>query len=557
LLFEPIKTEIQEHLDKLFDRKRYDYRRTLLDFGRELGSETDLGTMLTAIVDRVAKTLLVDRVAIILGAQSDDADQLHRFFLAKSAGISYVGDLDFSFLSERERLSSGHIFFDNTRIALRESQGAQITIAQLDLNYYIPCRVQSRTIAVLGLGKTTRGDFLSSDDVELLETLSGYIGIAIQNALLYASLEQKVNEYERLKEYNENIVESINVGVLAVDLEERIESWNAQMELMYSTPRARALGRTLGEIFPADFMQTYHSMRNSPGVHNLYKFRLSTPREETRVANIAIAPLITREHAVVGRLIIVDDITDRVSLESSVAQAEKLSSIGVLAAGVAHEVNTPLSVISSYAQMLAKQLQGDDKLSGLLDKITKQTFRASEIVNGLLNFSRTGGAEFTEIDLSKIISDTVTLLEHQLRSAKIKVERNTDDLPFIFGNAGKLQQVFLNLFLNAKDAMPQGGTLRINSRVDGAVFLRISDTGTGIAPEHLARIFDPFFTTKNGNGATERRGTGLGLAVTYGIIQEHGGKIRVESTVGTGTTFTLEFPVLRAQRRQTVAVAEV
>jgi signal transduction histidine kinase len=207
--------------------------------------------------------------------------------------------------------------------------------------------------------------------------------------------------------------------------------------------------------------------------------------------------------------------------------------------------------------MLAKQLQGDDKLSGLLDKITKQTFRASEIVNGLLNFSRTGGAEFTEIDLSKIISDTVTLLEHQLRSAKIKVERNTDDLPFIFGNAGKLQQVFLNLFLNAKDAMPQGGTLRINSRVDGAVFLRISDTGTGIAPEHLARIFDPFFTTKNGNGATERRGTGLGLAVTYGIIQEHGGKIRVESTVGTGTTFTLEFPVLRAQRRQTVAVAEV
>jgi signal transduction histidine kinase len=240
-----------------------------------------------------------------------------------------------------------------------------------------------------------------------------------------------------------------------------------------------------------------------------------------------------------------------------VAQAEKLSSIGVLAAGVAHEVNTPLSVISSYAQMLAKQLQGDEKLSGLLDKITKQTFRASEIVNGLLNFSRTGSTEFTEIDLSKIISDTITLLEHQLRSAKVKVERRTDNLPMIFGNAGKLQQVFLNLFLNAKDAMPHGGTLRIDSHVDGAVFLRIGDTGTGIAPEHLARIFDPFFTTKNGNGATERRGTGLGLAVTYGIIQEHGGKIRVESAVGTGTTFTLEFPVLRAHKRQTVAVAEV
>ena len=554
LLFDPIKTEIQERLDKLFDRRRYDYRRTLLDFGRELGAETDLSTMLTAVVDRVAKTLLVDRVAIILAAQGENAQAPDRFFLAKSSGISYVGDLDLSFLgTPRERLDSGHIFFDNTRVALRESHPAQITIAQLDLNYYIPCRVQGRTIAVLGLGKTTNGDFLSSEDVELLETLSGYIGIAIQNALLYASLEQKVNEYERLKEYNENIVESINVGVLAVDLDDRIESWNAQMEVMYSTAREQARGKVLSDLFPADFMQTYMPMRNTPGIHNLYKFRLNTPSGETRIANIAVAPLITREHIVVGRLIIIDDITERVSLEGSVAQAEKLSSIGVLAAGVAHEVNTPLSVISSYAQMLAKQLQGDDKLSALLDKITKQTFRASEIVNGLLNFSRTSGAEVSEVDLSKVITDTLALLEHQLRTAKIKIERSGEDLPMIYGNAGKLQQVFLNLFLNAKDAMPQGGTLRIESHAGYDARVRISDTGSGIAAENLARIFDPFFTTKNGNGATERRGTGLGLAVSYGIIQEHGGKVRVESQVGVGTTFTLEFPMMPARKRQMVS----
>jgi signal transduction histidine kinase len=305
-------------------------------------------------------------------------------------------------------------------------------------------------------------------------------------------------------------------------------------------------------------MQTYLPMRNTPGIHNLYKFRLNTPSGETRIANIAVAPLITREHAVVGRLIIIDDITERVSLEGSVAQAEKLSSIGVLAAGVAHEVNTPLSVISSYAQMLAKQLQGDDKLSALLDKITKQTFRASEIVNGLLNFSRTSGTEVSEVDLNKVITDTLNLLEHQLRTAKIKIERSGEDLPMIFGNAGKLQQVFLNLFLNAKDAMPQGGVLRIASRAGYDATVRISDTGSGIASENLARIFDPFFTTKNGNGATERRGTGLGLAVSYGIIQEHGGKIRVESQLGVGTTFTLEFPVMPVRKRQavTTSVAE-
>jgi two-component system, NtrC family, sensor kinase len=548
LLFDPLKHIIQDRLDKLFDRKRYDYRRTLLDFGRELSSETDLGTMLTAVVDRLSRTLLVDRVAVILASQESP----EKFFMAKSFGISYTGDLDFRFLAlPRPESDSDHLFFDNTRQALRETPTAQVTIAQLDLNYYIPCRVQNRTIAVLGLGKTSRGDFLSSEDVELLETLAGYIGIAIQNALLYASLEQKAREYERLKEFNENIVESINVGVLAVDLEDRIESWNSQMEVMYATPRAQAKDKLLANLFPPDFMATYSQIRQNQGVHNLYKFRLITPAGEQRIANIAIAPLVSRDFQVVGRLIIVDDITERIALESQLSQAEKMSSIGVLAAGVAHEVNTPLAVISSYAQMLAKQLQGDEKRSSLLEKITRQTFRASEIVNNLLNFSRTSGTEFSEIDLNKIIHDTLGLLEHQFRTAKIKVEDNLHpELPPIVGNAGKLQQVFLNLFLNAKDAMAGGGTLRVATLNGPGVCVRVTDTGSGIAPEHISRIYDPFFTTKNLVKEGQQRGTGLGLSVTYGIIQEHAGKIHVESKPGEGTTFNLEFPVPRASRKE-------
>ena len=133
----------------------------------------------------------------------------------------------------------------------RETAGSQDAIARLDLNYYIPCRAQQKTVAVLGLGKTTKGDFLSSEDVELLETLGGYLGIAIQNGRLYASLQQKVAEYERLKDFNENIVESINVGVMALDMEDRIESWNAQMEVMYALPRWQALTQPLRDDFPA------------------------------------------------------------------------------------------------------------------------------------------------------------------------------------------------------------------------------------------------------------------------------------------------------------------
>jgi two-component system NtrC family sensor kinase len=541
LLFDPVRKWIQDRIDQFFYRTRYDYRRTLLEFGRELSSETDLNAMLSSLMDRLSRTLAVDRMAIFLAGE--DAE---RFVLAKSFGLSAPGRLDLSFLSAQRPEAAGHLFFENTHQVPRESPGAQQTIARLELNYYIPCHAQQKTIAVLGLGKTAQGDFLSSEDMELLETLGGYLGIAIQNGQLYASLQQKAAEYERLKDFNENIVESINVGVMALDMEDRIESWNAQMEVMYAVPRWQTLTQPLKAIFPAEFVEEFDRTRESAGIHNLYKFRLKTPAGEVRTVNVAIAPLVTRKFQVIGRLIIMDDITERIELEAQLSQADKLTSIGLLAAGVAHEVNTPLAVISSYTQMLSKQLQGDPQKSGLLEKITRQTFRASEIVNNLLNFSRTSGSEVGDVDVNKVIADTLALLEHQFKVAKVHVENAlAPTLQPIQGNSGRLQQVFLNLFLNAKDAMAGGGKLRVATMNGDSVSVSVSDTGSGIAPEHIQRIYDPFFTTKTSPREGQARGTGLGLSVTYGIIQEHAGKIRVESHPGAGTTFTLDFPLSR------------
>jgi signal transduction histidine kinase len=332
---------------------------------------------------------------------------------------------------------------------------------------------------------------------------------------------------------------------------------------MFGISRHEAVGRPIGELLPVALADELGGVGEDESIHNIYKFRLtpadfpeefrsepSSPtngagkEERERVLNVVVAPLVAKNFDRIGRLIIFDDVTDRIELEEQLVQADKLSSIGLLAAGVAHEVNTPLAVISSYAQMLARQVSGEPGQAKILDKITSQTFRASEIVNSLLSFSRTSPRRLERVELTKAIRDTLDLVEPQLRHAKIEVEAEFDPAAArVTGNAGKLQQVFLNLFLNARDAMPEGGRLRVRTQVspDGpAARVTVSDSGVGMSAEQTRQVFDPFFTTKG-----PQRGTGLGLAVCYGIIQEHSGTITVESSPGEGSSFHIEIPLER------------
>jgi two-component system NtrC family sensor kinase len=551
-IFQPIRNWIQEQLDRYyFYKDRYDYRRTLIEFARELGSPTDLSEMLESVADRLIRTLGIRHVAFFVWDETEERFQLELASNRNGRQTENVPyGLDLSFLTPSP--AKPYLFFERTRnlldvVSHEMPVPVRRSIGELELTYYLPCSARGRTIAYLGVSRTDSGDFLSSDDVELLVTLSGYVGIAIDNTKLYRSLERKVEQYERLKEFSENIVESIHVGILAADLEDRVESWNSQIERLTGISREDALGHKLDELLPADLCEQLAPVQDQTGIHNIYKFPLR-PKEVT--LNIAVAPLISRDGNHIGRLIILDDITDRAELERRLVQADKLSSIGLLAAGVAHEVNTPLAVISTYAQMLAKQISGDAQKAPLLEKIARQTFRASEIVNSLLNFSRTSPTEFVSVDLNKVIRETLTLVEHQLAAAGVKVRLDLDEsLPRIKGNPGKLQQVFLNLFLNARDAIESGGDLAVSTaspddRHAGLVHVTVADSGAGIAAENLARIFDPFFTTK-----AVRKGTGLGLSVSYGIVREHGGDIQAQSQLGVGTRFQLSFPEATPAKR--------
>jgi two-component system, NtrC family, sensor kinase len=537
-LFQPFREGIQARLDRFFYRDRLNYRRTLIEFGRTLTNEVRLEPMLGSVMDRVSQTLLVDRLAIFV----DDPQRPGEMRLARSMGVRLVESLDLSFIApSRPEFLSGPVFFESPRSARDVSDSVRRALEQLELNYFIPCRIRDHTVAVLGLGKTVDGDYLSSDDVELVQTIAGYVAIALDNSQLYSSLEQKAVEVARLKDFSENIVESLNVGVLAVDLMGTVDAWNSRMEQLIGVSRSEAVGKPFSQLLPQDLVVEIDARGDEEQVTGIYKHRL-VHQGRSVVLNVSITPLVGKSGEKIGRLLLFDDVTQRERMEEQMSQTEKLTSLGLLAAGVAHEVNTPLAVISNYIQMLARQMPEGDPRLGIIEKIVKQTFRASEIVNNMLNFSRTGPSELADVDVNRVVEETLSLVAHPLKTSQIQVVKQlSEPLPPVRGSANKLQQVFLNLFLNARDAMPLGGMLEVRTAShNGSVEIEVVDTGNGISREHIHKIFDPFFTTKAG-----ARGTGLGLSVSYGIIKEHAGKIDVRSTPGRGTSFHVEFPAVR------------
>ena len=543
----PVKNFLQEQVDRLFYGERYDLRNSLLDFGRTLSATTALEPLLDSLVKRLQEVMNVERVAIFVESRS----ALTGYVVARSEGLPapISVPMDFREMIRVRSAETGVVRADDLDLEYESNGSGSV---RRSLHYYVPCVVRGRMVAVIGLGRSVDGGLLSSEDVEILRTVSGYVAVAIENSLLYKDQQARASELKLLKEFNESIIESINVGLLAVDLEGRVTRLNSALEHMLDLRRDAAVGRRVEDLFSDDFADTLKQVLGKDGwllkgIRNIYKLHTATRGNRALVLNIALAPLQDGQGQT-GALVVLEDVTERITLEEQLQQREKLSSIGLLAAGVAHEVNTPLTGVSSYTQMLLGMLNENDPKHALLQKVRTQAERATNIVNNLLNFSRTGSAtEFNELNVARVLDDTLQLLEPQLRRSQIDIVRSYDeDAPEAWGNAGKLQQVFTNLILNARDAIPDGGRIIVSTGTadDGSLIAEISDTGIGIAPENVAKIYDPFFTTK-GVG----QGTGLGLAVTYGIVQEHAGHMSVESTPGQGTTFRITLPTTRVRAR--------
>jgi hypothetical protein len=549
LLTPPVKTFVQNVLDRAFYRDRYDYRRALLGFARDLNSDLDLNRLAERLVSRVVETLLVDRMALLL------EDEVTPHF--GSMWASGFGDGHPPALPKRSAIGSRLV--DGDKVTLDDPTAVgRFAVEEIEfwrdagLYYFVPCVAKDGTIAVLALGRKNSGEPLSSEDMALLAAVAGQIATALENARLYRQLHLKAVEIDRMRAFNENILESLDDGLLVVDLNDRVVRWNPAVAQLYGLSHADVDGKPLDEVFDAPFVEAIRAARrDTPDGATLSRIPLPArgARDgDTLIVNAAVVPLRSAdgaEVATVGTIVIVEDITARVQMEEQLRISEKMASIGLLAAGVAHEVNTPLTGISSYTQMLLDGADPQDPRTRLLEKIERQTFRAAKIVNGLLTLSRPASSDRASIDLNIVINDVLGLLEHQLEIHRIRVRRDLSETPvMVLGQEQKLQQVFLNLFMNARDAMPKGGWLSVSTRGEaGRVIAEVADTGSGIPSEYMARIYDPFFTTK-----AIGQGTGLGLSITYGIVREHDGGIDCDSVMGQGTRFSLSFPAMQAEK---------
>jgi PAS domain S-box-containing protein len=366
------------------------------------------------------------------------------------------------------------------------------------------------------------------------------------------ALAKLSSDMQAREQFIRSVIESLGEGLVTLDLDGRVTGWNRAMEQRYRVSAAEVMGQRFLDRFPAYVQEGLtEPLRRLLG-GEVEEFTLEALTHGTlgqrQVVQNLKGTLLRQGGQPAGAVLLIQDITERLALERSARQAEKLAALGTLAAGLAHELNNPIGIISSRIEIMLLDAEAEPLPPAVMEDLRvlhRHAQRVTRIGQGLLSFARRSPGVRGPVDLNHLVEETLLLMERQVGKSGIALRRAlTPDLPAVWGDENELQQVMVNLLTNARDALVHGGEIAVRTvrapGEAGAVRLVVSDTGPGIPPDVLPRIFDPFFTTKSG-------GTGLGLSISYGIVREHKGTVDVQSKPGEGTTFVLTFPPIPAE----------
>jgi two-component system, NtrC family, sensor kinase len=524
-LLVPTRGAISSALERIHYRDTFGKRKALTGLGRELLLERDLGKLCEALLDRIQEAVDLESANLYL-MQGDSLAVIR-------PEPELPGRIPRDVLGEEiwtrdvERLSGGSLPVEPLPIP------ARLFVA--GYRYAFPLTVRGKGIGLALAGFKRDHMPLNSEDAELIRHLLNQASLAVENAQLVGQLQLQLEEVRQLQSYTEGIFESSPAGIAVLDGDRRLLSANSAFAGIVGQERAELVGRALESVLPVQPLP-------APGEGPVEaKWSDADGRERFLQLSLAVFEHGWRQGLYV---LVVHDVSERVAMENALRDKDRLAALGMLAAGVAHEVNTPITGISSYAQMLIEDTAPSDPHYEILKKVERQTFRASRIVNNLLEFARNRQKEKSPVTVAPLIAECLDLFGERLAKRGIALQWTPPALSEVdrievMGCDGELQQVFTNLILNAMDAMNEtGGRLAVEIAATGSrVIVEVQDSGPGIPADKLGLIFQPFYSTKLSSG-----GTGLGLSISYEIVRRHGGDLRVVSRPGEGACFLVELP---------------
>jgi PAS domain S-box-containing protein len=547
VLYQPLVKSFQSLTDRIFFRGRYNYQTTLKEISQRIASVMKLEELGHLIVSSFIITMRVSEISFLLLEKEKKHFRSIPLNLARYKEMEIDGESPIVSLlsSAKEIIVKDEIEDKIARLAasgrdseLESLKEAHDEMERLGIPLWIPIISKDELIGIIALGQKLSGDIFTAEDMGLLSTLASQVAVALDNARLY-------DEVVNMKDYSEKILQSMINGMLTVDNRGKIVTCNSMCERITGRKEDELLGKSCEEVWGKRGMVT-NIIENTLNLGKSYvnfEARLASPERGFVPVSFSSTVLLDHLGKKMGVLLSIQDLSEVKELEGKVRQADKLGALATMAAGMAHEIKNPLSSMKVLSQLLPKKINDAGYRMKLSEIMPREINRIDRIVESLLGFARATALKFEITDLKEILEDNLKYFESQAKEEEINITRIYEQLPLVEVDKEQISQVFSNLILNALQAMPDGGELKIEAfagkTVEGIireVKIRVSDTGYGISEDMVKKLFDPFFTTKYG-------GTGLGLTITHSIVDAHKGYIDVVSKIGKGTSFTITLPV--------------